>query len=153
MKEEQRSSENTGWRRRLKRDVTKCLILDVLFRTKDVFTQAAWAINVESLGNTVPSISTKENKKSVGPVNKKLADWCCLNARGFRCLCGEPRRVTSLEGQISADTILINKSLMRGVCSRLRINNAFLDKCNISHVPNILRFTIAMVVFLQYRAT
>jgi hypothetical protein len=36
-----------------------------------------------------------------------------------------------------------------GSCSHLRINNAILGKCNISHVPNILRFTIVMVVVLS----
>jgi hypothetical protein len=42
--------------------------------------------------------------------------------KGFRCLCGEPRRATFLKGQRSANTI---------------------------HLPNILRFTIAMVVVLS----
>ena len=63
---------------------------------------------------------------------------------------------TSLDGQRSADTILINECLNAGSCSRLRINTAILDKCNTSHVPNTLRFTIARVVVLtqtdRYRA-
>jgi hypothetical protein len=40
-----------------------------------------------------------------------------------------------------------------GSCGRLRINNTILDKCNISHVPNILRFTIAMVVIHSQRTS
>ena len=36
--------------------------------------QGAWAISVESLGNKIPNISAKKNKKSVSPVNRKLAD-------------------------------------------------------------------------------
>jgi hypothetical protein len=32
--------------------------------------QLAWKV----WGNTIPHISTKKNKKSVGPVNRKLAD-------------------------------------------------------------------------------
>jgi hypothetical protein len=36
--------------------------------------QGAWVISVKSLGNTIPNINAQRNKKSVGPVNRKLAD-------------------------------------------------------------------------------
>jgi hypothetical protein len=74
MKKEQRASENIGWAKKTKRDVSKCLMLDVLFCTKETSTQAAWAISVQSLGNTIPNINARKNKKSVGLVNRKLAD-------------------------------------------------------------------------------
>ena len=36
--------------------------------------QAVWTISVESLGKTIPNINAGKNKKSVSPVNRKLAD-------------------------------------------------------------------------------
>src|SRR5271155_2815321 len=68
---------------------------------------------------------------------------------GFRCLCGEPRRDQlfgrSKIGRYHPD----QREPNAGSCNRLRNQNAILDKRNISHVPNILRFTIAMVVVLS----
>lgn len=74
MKKEQRASENTGWRRRPKGGCIQVFDIGCPVPHEGCIHVGCLAISVESLGNTIPSINAQKNKKSVGLVNRKLAD-------------------------------------------------------------------------------